>query len=137
MKVNKSILLLEDDAVDIIILKRAFNKLKIENQLEICNNGEEGLTWLEDHKDALPGLILLDLNMPKMNGLEFLKAIKSNDYYRKIPVIVLTTSKAQQDRTMAYDYSIAGYMVKPIDYNDFINIVDQIKNYWRVSEIAY
>lgn len=137
MKVNKSILLLEDDAVDIMILKRAFKKLEIENQLEICNNGEEGLTWLQDHKDSLPGLIILDLNMPKMNGLEFLEQIKESSLYRKIPVIVLTTSKAHEDRTKAFDKSIAGYMVKPVDYNDFINIVDQIKNYWRISEIAY
>lgn len=137
MKVNKSILLLEDDAVDIMILKRAFKKLEIENQLEICHNGEEGIDWLAQNKENLPGLIILDLNMPKMNGLEFLSLIKENPNYRKIPVIVLTTSKAHEDRIKAFDKSIAGYMVKPVDYNDFINIVDQIKNYWRISEIAY
>ena len=137
MKHKKVILLVEDDAVDVMTVKRAFKHLEIKNPLEVAENGEVALEWLNANRDELPCLILLDLNMPRMNGIEFLKNVKQDPQLKMIPVVVLTTSEDQQDRIESFKLSVAGYMVKSYSYPKFLNVISSINNYWDNSEIAY
>ncbi|MFK7972318.1 MAG: response regulator [Bacteroidia bacterium] len=137
MKLNKPILLVEDDTVDAMMVKKAFKQLNIVHPLVIKENGEQALEWLQDEDEGLPGLILLDLNMPRMNGLEFLKVAKSDDKLKVIPVVVLTTSEDQQDRVESFSHSVAGYMIKSFDYHEFLETIRGINQYWDMSERAY
>lgn len=137
MKNNKTILLVEDDTVDVMTVKRAFKQLKIQNPLEVKANGEEALQWLNTHRDSLPYLILLDLNMPKMNGIEFLEIVKQDTLLKMIPVVVLTTSEDQKDRMDSFKLSVAGYMVKSHSYPKFLQVIGSINEYWENSEIPY
>jgi CheY-like chemotaxis protein len=135
MRKSKSILLVEDDRVDAMTVERALKEIKITNHLDIVGNGEEALTFLKDPENKKPGIILLDLNMPKMNGIEFLKIAKNDNAIKDIPVIVLTTSKEEQDRMDSFNLGIAGYMVKPVDYVKFVEVVKVINKYWTLSEL--
>jgi len=135
MKNNKPILLVEDDKVDAMTVKRALKEVKIKNQLNVVENGEDALDYLRNSENEIPCIILLDLNMPKMNGLEFLKIAKNEEIIRTIPVIVLTTSKADQDRLESFKLSVAGYMIKPVDYMQFVETVKTIQLYWTLSEL--
>jgi CheY-like chemotaxis protein len=137
MKHKKSILLVEDDKVDVMTVKRAFKHLEIDNPLNTVGDGEEALNWLEANREDLPCLILLDLNMPKMNGIEFLQVAKKDPLFKMIPVVVLTTSEDQQDRVNSFQLSIAGYMVKSHSYPEFLKVISSISDYWENSEIAY
>ena len=112
---TKPILLIEDDDVDVLSLQRAFRELEISNELICRKNGEEAIEYLNPEDSDLPGLILLDLNMPRMNGIEFLTHIKNKDRLKVIPVVVLTTSSNRTDIEKSYDLQVAGYMIKPID----------------------
>ena len=133
---NKThLLLVEDDQVDIMTTKRALKELKIVNNLDIATNGEEALKFLKDKNNSKPGLILLDLNMPKMNGIEFLKIIKNDDLLKMIPVVVLTTSREEQDKIESFKFSVAGYIIKPVDYKQFVEAIRTINLYWVLSEI--
>lgn len=135
MKNNCLILLVEDDQVDALTVKRALNEIKALNPLEIAGNGEEALQYLNNTQNRKPGLILLDLNMPKMNGLEFLKSIKNNDKLKRFPVIILTTSKEDQDKLESFNLGVAGYMIKPVDYQKFVEVIKTIDSYWTLSEL--
>jgi CheY-like chemotaxis protein len=135
MKGTRPILLVEDDRVDVLSVKRAFRDLKIANSLQVVGNGEAGLEWLRDEHNPKPCLILLDLNMPRMNGLEFLKVMKNDDELRRIPVIVLTSSKGEQELLETYKHGVAGYVVKPADYLQLVEVMRVIDLYWTVSEI--
>jgi len=137
MKDLKPILLVEDDLVDAMTVKKVLKELSVTNPLVLCKNGEEALEWLQNNRSNLPGIILLDLNMPKMNGLEFLRIIKGDDSLKIIPVVVLTTSEDHQDKLESYKLSIAGYMLKSFDYNRFIDVMKSIKSYWETSELSY
>src|SRR3972149_3707213 len=108
MKKQETILLVEDDTVDQLTVKRALRDINITNPLKITNNGEEALEYLRNEKNEIPGIILLDLNMPKMNGVEFLKIAKNDSRIKRIPVIVLTTSKEDQDRQTAAASPVTG-----------------------------
>ena len=130
---HKAILLLEDDIIDVMTVRRALDELNIRNRLIIQSNGVEGLKFLNQSRE-LPGMILLDLNMPKMNGLEFLKSIKADSRFQQIPVIVLTTSKEQQDKIRSFQLSVAGYMIKPVSYEKFLHMIETIQAYWDYSE---
>ncbi|MCH8904110.1 MAG: response regulator [Bacteroidetes bacterium] len=132
---KRSILLVEDDKVDALTVERAMKDLNITNKLYNVGNGEEALEFLHDKNIENPGIILLDINMPKMNGIEFLEIIKKDEELRRIPVIILTTSKDDQDRLNSFNLSVAGYMVKPVDYLQFVEIVRTIKLYWTLSEL--
>jgi CheY-like chemotaxis protein len=129
------ILLIEDDLVDVMTVKRAFKEVKITNPIEVCNNGLEGLQFLRNSKNKRPGIILLDINMPKMNGIEFLQIIKKDKNFKSIPIVVLTTSKAEQDKIESFKLGIAGYMIKPVDYMQFVKIIKTIHIYWTLSEL--
>ena len=93
MRSARPILLIEDDCVDAMAVKRALKNIKVTNQLDIVSDGEQGLAFLRDPQNEKPGIILLDLNMPRVNGIEFLKEIKQDQELKRIPVVVLTTSK--------------------------------------------
>ena len=135
MKKQETILLVEDDTVDQLTVKRALRDINITNPLKITNNGEEALEYLRNEKNEIPGIILLDLNMPKMNGVEFLKIAKNDSRIKKIPVIVLTTSKEDRDRINTFDLGVAGYMVKPVAYMQFVEVIRTINLYWTLSEL--
>ena len=134
MKTNNPVLLLEDDQVDFMAIKRAFKELKITNQLVVCENGEEGLKYLNSAESKKPCLILLDINMPKMNGIEFLKIIKKDSQFKCLPVVVLTSSKEAEDKFDSFGMGVAGYILKPADHKKVIEVVQTINLYWTLSE---
>ncbi len=129
-------MLVEDDSVDAMTVKRAINDLKVTNQLIHQVNGEDALNYLRTNDDW-PCVILLDLNMPKMNGFEFLKITKENPDMRKIPVVVLTTSKDERDKVESFQFSVAGYIVKPTDYKKFVEAIRTLDLYWSLSELPF
>ena len=135
MKSLKPILLVEDDSVDAMTVKRALKDLKVKNELVHTLNGEEALNYLQGVNGNRPCVILLDLNMPKMNGIEFLKIAKADDTMKMIPVIVLTTSREEQDKVESFGLSAAGYIVKPTDYKKFVDTIKTIDLYWTLSEL--
>jgi CheY-like chemotaxis protein len=135
MRNLRPILLAEDDSVDAMTVKRAFSELKVNNELIRVTNGEEALEYLKTHADKMPCVILLDLNMPRMNGIEFLKVAKADDELRQIPVVVLTTSKDDRDKVESFKFSVAGYIVKPVDYKKFVEAVKILNLYWTLSEL--
>lgn len=130
-----SILLVEDDAVDVMSVKRALRELNCAHSLNVAGNGEEALAFLRGPNNPLPGIILLDINMPRMNGLDFLRILKADERLRKIPAIVLTTSKEERDRMESFNLSAAGYMIKPVEYSGFVEVVRTIQRYWELSEM--
>lgn len=133
---TRPILLVEDDKVDAMAVRRALKDLNINNQLNIVGNGEEALDYLRDASNSKPCIILLDINMPKMNGIEFLRVAKADHKLRRIPVVVLTTSKEEQDKFDSFDLGVAGYMIKPADYMKFVEVVRAVNCYWTLSEPA-
>jgi CheY-like chemotaxis protein len=135
MKNNRSILLVEDDVVDMMSVKRALKDIKVTNPLVHVENGEEALEYLRSHENEQPAIILLDLNMPKMNGHEFLNIMKKDDSLKRIPVIVLTTSQGELDKVQSFDLGVAGYMIKPVDYQQFVEVMRTIRLYWTLSEL--
>ena len=135
MRSSKSVLLVEDDTIDAMTVKRAFKDLKLTNRLAHRINGEEALAYLEDPAEEKPCVILLDLNMPRMNGTEFLKVVKEREHLKSIPVIVLTTSKEERDVVESFRLSVAGYIVKPVDYQKFVEAIRTLDLYWAVSEM--
>ena len=135
MRTLKPVLLLEDDTVDAMTVKRAFKDLNVANNLVRLINGEEGLNYLKKDSNERPCVIILDLNMPKMNGLEFLKYVKDDPELKAIPVVVLTTSKADQDKFECFNRSVAGYLIKPADYREFVRAIQILDLYWTLSEM--
>ncbi len=137
-----NILLVEDDEVDVMTVQRAFKKGNISNPLYLAGNGIEALAMLRGQ----PGkpaqvptdrrVILLDLNMPKMNGLEFLQVLRADPTLKHIPVIILTTSNEDRDRINAYNLNVAGYILKPIDFNHFVQLMVTFNQYWSLCEMA-
>ena len=135
MKNCKPILLVEDDYVDAMTAKRAFKDLKVTNPLVHCLNGEEALNYLKNPDNEMPCVVLLDLNMPKMNGTEFLGLVKEDNRLKSIPVIVLTTSTEKCDISEAYNFSVGGYIVKPVEYRNFLEAIRMLDLYWSLSEL--
>ncbi len=137
-RVNKpiEILLIEDNEGDILLTRKAFEQGKISNHLSIARDGKEGVDFLlkqgkyTDVEVPTPDLILLDLNMPKMNGIEFLDYIKNIEQFKKIPVIVLTTSDSDEDVIKSYNLHASSYIKKPVDFNQFVEIIRNLQNYW-------
>ncbi len=134
MRSSKPVLLVEDDSVDIMTVERAFKDLKITNQLVCTVNGEQALEYLKNEKNKEPCVILLDLNMPKMSGIEFLRIVKADEVLQKIPVVVLTTSRSRPDVEESFKLGVAGYIVKPVDYKNFVEAIRTINLYWTLSE---
>jgi CheY-like chemotaxis protein len=132
---NKPIMLVEDDQVDAMTVKRALKELHVTNPLVHVENGEEALASLLDPGQERPCIILLDLNMPVMNGVEFLQRIKQDPDLKATPVVVLTTSEEQQDKVNSFNLGVAGYMAKPVDYRQFVEVMRSINSYWTISEM--
>ena len=135
MRNLKPILLVEDDDVDVMTVKRALKDSKITNKLVSISDGEEAIDYLRTKSNLKPCVILLDLNMPKMNGIEFLKIAKTDEELKSIPVVVLTTSSSEQDIVESFAFGAAGYMVKSVDYGKFMEIIKAIDGYWTLSEL--
>ncbi len=135
MRSAKPILLTEDDKIDAMTVQRALKDLNVTNRLIHAINGEEALEYLRSESNKKPCVILLDLKMPKMDGIEFLKIAKADDELKQIPVVVLTTSKEEQDKIGSFKLSVAGYIVKPADYKKFVEAIRTINLYWTLSEL--
>lgn len=132
----KPILLVEDDLIDTMTVRRALKALHVTNPIAHAEHGEAALAWLGDTRNDRPCLILLDLNMPVMGGIEFLRSVKTEgNPLRRIPVIVLTTSEEQRDKVESFDLGVAGYIRKPVDYQRFVDTMRTVDAYWTISEI--
>ncbi len=134
------ILLVEDDEVDVMNVRRAFKKNHITNPLYVATNGLEALAMLRGNGEApeVPPsrrLILLDLNMPKMNGIEFLRELRADPELKQIPAIVLTTSNEERDKVEAYNLNVAGYILKPVTFSSFVEAIGTLNKYWTLSEL--
>ena len=134
-----NILLIDDDEIDCMNVKRAFQKSNIQNPLHIAHNGVDALEMLRGTSgftkiNPTPRIILLDINMPKMNGIEFLKELRSDKDLHNISVFVMTTSNSDKDRIDAYEYNVAGYIVKPISFDKFVAAVSILNNFWQLCE---
>ena len=129
-----NIFLIEDDKIEVMKLNRTIKSLNLNHKIIEANNGEDALKILEN-KDKLPDIILLDLNMPKINGLEFLHTLKSDAILRYIPTIILTTSSNKKDLLECYKLGIAGYVLKPLTYEDYVHKMVKILNYWSINEL--
>jgi CheY-like chemotaxis protein len=135
MRTNRPILLVEDDAVDVLTVRRALADLEVANPLSVAANGEEALRILHDDAGRRPAIILLDLNMPRMSGLEFLRRARAEGCADGIPIVVLTTSRQDVDVVEGFSYNVAGYMIKPVDYAKFVEVMQAIDQYWTLSEL--
>jgi CheY-like chemotaxis protein len=123
-----SILLVEDDELDVISVQRSLKKLESEYELSTAYNGKEALSRLKE-EGPRPDVILLDLNMPKMNGIEFLKALRSDDELKHLKVFIMTTSSEIVDRTITEELGISGYIIKPLNYNDNTKRADSMDSF--------
>ena len=131
-----NILLVEDDQVDVMNVQRAFKKSKILNPLWIAGNGVEALDKLRSGEIPLTRLlILLDLNMPRMNGIEFLSELRADPRLLSTPVVVLTTSDDERDRVNAYNLNVAGYILKPVTLVNFVEAMATLNKYWTLVEL--
>jgi CheY-like chemotaxis protein len=131
-----NILLVEDDEVDVMNVQRAFRKSHIMNPLFVAGNGSEALEMLRG--GAVPRnrrLVLLDLNMPRMNGIEFLREIRQDPDLLATPVVVLTTSNDDRDKIEAYNLNVAGYLVKPVTFENFCEAMVALNKYWTLVEL--
>lgn len=136
-----NILLVEDDEVDVMNVQRAFKKNNITNPLYVAGDGLEALSLLRgDPSTPSPipqerRLILLDLNMPKMNGIEFLRELREDTDLKHIPVVMLTTSNEDKDKVEAYNLNVAGYILKPVTFDSFVQVMAALNKYWTLSEM--
>ncbi|NJM65052.1 MAG: response regulator [Acaryochloris sp. RU_4_1] len=136
-----NILLVEDDEVDVMNVRRAFKKGNITNPLYVATNGLEALDMLRGEAGNLPAipskrrLVLLDLNMPKMGGIEFLQALRADPQLKATPVVVLTTSNEDQDRLKTYNLNVAGYLLKPVTFSTFVEVMTTLNKYWALCEM--
>ena len=135
MQKNKlNVLLIEDDIIEVMKLNRTVSTSQLEHKIIEAKNGEEALEILKQ-KEALPDIILLDLNMPRLNGIEFLTILKNDLILKYIPTIILTTSKNQKDILECYKIGIAGYIIKPLKYEDYVFKIEKVLNYWSINEL--
>lgn len=131
---NRPILLVEDNPMDVDLTKRAFARRKLVNPIEVARDGEEAIAWISRwaNGEPTPVVILLDLKLPRLNGLEVLRQFKSHEASRTIPVVVLTTSSEDRDVETAYKHGANSYILKPVDFDKFLDVTEQIELYWTV-----
>jgi CheY-like chemotaxis protein len=135
MQNSKPVLLVEDDNIDAMTVKRAFEDLNIKNPLVHKKSGEEALAYLWTKEGRETSVMLLDLNMPKMNGVEFLKIVKGDDELKRIPVVAMTISQKHQDVIESFNLGVAGYMNKGADYKGFVETIRAIILYWTLNKL--
>jgi CheY-like chemotaxis protein len=128
------ILLIEDDTIEIMKFNRVLKTLGLNHKVIEANNGQEALEILKV-KEVIPDIIVLDLNMPKINGIEFLRILKKDDYLKYIPAVILTTSNNHTDVLECYKIGISGYVLKPLKYDDYIERVKRMLDYWSGNEL--
>lgn len=139
---GKVILLAEDNPDDVVLTQRALNKANIANELHVVSDGQEALDYLfgrgkyADKGPQSPCLVLLDLNMPKVNGLEVLEAVRADERTRLIPIVILTTSKEERDLVAGYSLGANSYIRKPVDFTQFAEAIKQLGLYWLVLNEA-
>ena len=133
---NKSlnILLIEDDAIELMKFNRVMSSLNMKHKITEANNGEEAIAVLKI-KEIIPDIIILDLNMPKVSGIEFLEILKKDAYLKYIPAIILTTSNNHKDVMECYRIGIAGYILKPLKYDDYVDRIKRLIEYWSSNEL--
>jgi CheY-like chemotaxis protein len=133
----RPILLVEDNPMDVDLTCRAFNEHSVANPFAVCRDGEEALQFVETHPLAsdpqLPILVLLDLRLPKVDGIEVLRQIRRHAVWKQVPVVVLTTSRENKDIEAAYKLGVNSYIVKPVDFLAFADVVKTIKVYWLLT----
>jgi CheY-like chemotaxis protein len=131
-----NILLVEDDQVDVMNVQRAFDRNRIANPLYVAGDGIEALEMLKAGKVPRERrIILLDLNMPRMNGIEFLRALRADPDLMLTPVVVLTTSDDERDKINAYNLNVAGYLLKPVTFINFVEVMAALNKYWTLVEL--
>lgn len=128
------ILLVEDNPMDLDLTLRAFSKKKFSNHVQVARDGEEALAFIPrwEAGEALPAVILLDINLPKVSGLEVLRQLKAHERFRRIPVVILTSSREDKDLKTAYDLGVNSYIEKPVSFNKFMEVAEHIELYWCV-----
>ena len=132
-----NVVLVEDDEVDVMNVRRAFKKNNITNPLFVAANGLEALALMRDPATPTKNrIVLLDLNMPKMNGIEFLRALRADPQMSHTPVVVLTTSNEDKDRVEAFQFNVAGYLLKPVTFTSFVEVMAALNKYWTLVEFA-
>jgi CheY-like chemotaxis protein len=130
-----NILLVEDDEVDVMNVRRALAKNNIRNPLWVACSGQEALRMLRDGRVPRERrLVLLDLNLPRMNGIELLRELRADPELRPTPVVVLTTSDDERDRVNAYNLNVAGYILKPLTFLSFVEVMAALNRYWTLVE---
>jgi CheY-like chemotaxis protein len=130
-----NILLVEDDQVDVMNVKRAFDRNRIANPLYIAEDGIRALETLRSSEMPRDRrMVLLDLNMPRMNGIEFLKELRADPDLHMTPVVVLTTSDDERDKINAYNLNVAGYLLKPVTFGNFVEVMAALNKYWTLVE---
>ena len=134
MSKSLNILLIEDDTIEVMKFNRVLKSLQLNHKIIEANNGEEALKILQ-FKENIPDIIVLDLNMPKLNGLEFLAILKDNDVLKYIPAIILTTSSNHKDVLECYKIGIAGYILKPLKYEEYVSSIKRLLDYWSCNEL--
>ena len=136
---DDAILLVEDDEVDVMKVRRAFKKIGIDNRLYHAGDGRHALEMLratgEQALPVMPKIVLLDINMPRMNGIEFLREVRADEKFKQLIVFVLTTSSSHEDVTDAYALNVAGYIVKPVTFAKFLEAVQHLGKYWGINEL--
>jgi len=137
MIINRPILLVEDNPMDVDLTLRAFAKRQLTNPIEVARDGEEALAWVSrwEAGESKPVVILLDLKLPKVNGLEVLKELKSHDSLNTIPIVVLTSSSEDGDIQEAYRLGANSYIIKPVNFDKFMDVAKQIELYWTVLNL--
>jgi CheY-like chemotaxis protein len=134
---DRPILLVEDNPMDVDLTRRAFTRRKVASVIQVARDGEEALLWLKrwEMGEPIPILILLDLKLPKVDGLEVLRQLKTHPQFRTIPVVILSTSGEDSDIQVAYQEGANSYIVKPVDFDRFMQIVDHVQTYWCTLNI--
>ncbi|MDZ7370402.1 MAG: response regulator [candidate division KSB1 bacterium] len=142
MKKKANILLVEDDPMDIELTLNAFKEVRLENDIHIVTSGEEALDYLfgrnryaDRAAHPLPDIVLLDIKLPGLSGLQVLQKIKNTPVLKRIPVIILTSSQEESDRINGYDFGANSYLIKPVTFENFLTVVKQIYDYWLTLNI--
>ncbi|AKC21521.1 response regulator [Flavobacterium psychrophilum] len=134
MAKSLNILLIEDDTIEIMKFNRVLKTIEANHKIIEANNGEEALEILKE-KENTPDIIILDLNMPRINGIEFLGILKQDPVLKYIPAIILTTSNNHTDILECYKIGIAGYVLKPLKYDDYVDRIKKMLDYWSINEL--
>jgi CheY-like chemotaxis protein len=134
LKKKLNILLIEDNVIEVMKMDRTVSLLKLKHRITKAKTADEAFEILKQ-KDSFPDIILLDLNMPKISGIEFLSILKSNDNLKHIPTIILTTSDNEKDLNKCYEIGVSGYILKPLKYEDYVKKIEIVLSYWCINEL--